>query len=781
MPYEMPPEELADIIDAPLTPSVSLDPTRTMLLLMHWPGSPSIDEVSGPELRLAGLRINPDVNGSSRVGFYNGLTLKRIADGVERAVTGLPKNAKIGQVHWAPDGSRFAFSVTEANGIGLWMAEVETAEAKIVDGVRLNKVFGGTLIWMPDSQGILVRTVCSDRGDAPKTSRVPEGPVIQENAGKLAPSRTYQDLLKNAHDEALFEYYGTSQVALVNLDGSVTPLGKPGLICRSEPSSDGQYILVEIIHRPFSYLVPTYRFPTKVAIWNRNGQEVRELVDLPLAESVPIVFDAVPEGPRSVGWRADAPATLVWVTAQDGGDPRIDAEVRDIVYVLNAPFEGEGRSLISLATRYSGRSWGTDNLALVSERWWKTRRVRTWRLWPGTGSEPQVLFDRSWEDRYSDPGSPMLTRLPHGARVLLTDESERSLFLIGDGASPEGDRPFLDRHDLEKGTSERLVHSEAPFYERPAIVLDVEKRQVLMSRESVDEPTNYYIRDLDKSDMRQVTHFSHPLPQLKAVQKSLIKYQREDGVQLTGTLYLPPGYKKEDGTLPLLMWAYPREFKSADAAGQVKDSPFRFVRVSPQGALPFLARGYAVLDGPTMPIVGEGDEEANDTYVTQLVDSAQAAVDEVVRLGVADRAKIAVGGHSYGGFMTANLLAHTDLFCCGIARSGAYNRTLTPFGFQAEERTLWQSPEVYGAMSPFMNVPKIKAPLLLLHGEADNNSGTFPIQSERFYNALKGHGATCRLVMLPHESHGYRARESLMHMLWEMSKWLDLYAKGLLE
>ena len=386
-----------------------------------------------------------------------------------------------------------------------------------------------------------------------------------------------------------------------------------------------------------------------------------------------------------------------------------------------------------------------------------------------------MLFDRSWEDRYGAPGAPVFTRLPNGRSVLLTDASQRHLFFAGDGASPKGDRPFLDRYDLETGKAERLMHSQGPFYERPTTMIDA--NTVLMSRESVDEPTNYYVRDLQRNDMRRLTHFVHPMPQLKAVEKSLVQYQRKDGVQLNGTLYLPPEYKRADGPLPVLMWAYPREFKSADAAGQVKDSPFRFVRISSHGALPFLARGYAVLDGPAMPIVGEGDREANDTYIEQLADSARAAVDEMVRLGVADPKKVAVGGHSYGGFMTANLLAHTDLFCCGIARSGAYNRTLTPFGFQAEERTFWQAAGVYGAMSPFYHVPKIKAPLLLIHGEADNNSGTFPMQSERFYNALKGHGAVCRLVMLPHESHGYRARESVMHVLWEMSEWLDKYAK----
>ncbi|MRR10727.1 S9 family peptidase, partial [bacterium] len=319
----------------------------------------------------------------------------------------------------------------------------------------------------------------------------------------------------------------------------------------------------------------------------------------------------------------------------------------------------------------------------------------------------------------------------------------------------------------------RLFRSEAPHYELPVEILDPAQGTFLTRRESVSEPPNYYVRNLKTNSDRALTAFPHPTPQIAGVYKELIRYEREDGVKLTGTLYLPPGKKPADGPFPLLMWVYPQEFKSADAAGQVTDSPYRFVRVSPMSPLLWLAAGYAVLDDPTMPIVGEGQAEPNDTYVKQLVAGARAAVDEMVRRGIAERGRIAIGGHSYGAFTTANLLAHTDLFAAGIARSGAYNRTLTPFGFQAEERTFWQAPETYFIMSPFSHADKIKKPLLLIHGEADNNPGTFPMQSERFFSALKGHGATVRLIMLPHESHGYRARESLLHMAAEMTDWLQ--------
>jgi dipeptidyl aminopeptidase/acylaminoacyl peptidase len=499
---------------------------------------------------------------------------------------------------------------------------------------------------------------------------------------------------------------------------------------------------------------------------------------LPLAESIPLGFGAVPTGPRFFGWRDDTPATLYWVEAQDGGDPRREAEIRDRVFMLSSPFDGEPAAVIGLGSRYAGILWGSDDLALVSEFWWRTRKTRTWIVQPDRSEvKPRLLFDRSYEDRYSDPGRPVMVDTPGGRSVLLTGDKGETLYLSGSGASPEGNRPFLDKLDLATFKTGKLWQSQAPYYESFIRFTDTTGRFFIIRRESQTEPPNYFLRDKKAKKPKQLTAFPHPTPQLNDVKKEIIRYSREDGVQLTATLYLPPGYKPEDGPLPVLLWAYPREFKSAQAAGQMSGSPYQFIRVSWSGPLPWLTRGYAVLDGPTMPIIGEGEEEPNDTFVKQLVASAKAAIAEVVRRGVGDPKRIAVGGHSYGAFMTANLLAYSDLFAAGIARSGAYNRTLTPFGFQSEERTYWEAPEIYYTMSPFMHADKVNEPILLIHGMADNNSGTFPLQSERFYNAVKGHGGTARLVMLPYESHGYRARESIMHTLWEMDCWLEKYVK----
>jgi len=594
--------------------------------------------------------------------------------------------------------------------------------------------------------------------------------------GEAAPARTYQDLLKSPHDEALFSHFLTSVPVRLSLAGGATTLGEAALYTSLDPSPNGDYVLVERVHEPFSYLVPVSRFPETTEVWDASGTRVALVAELPLAEDVPTAFGSVRSGVRSVSWRADQGAALYWVEALDGGDARAEAEFRDRVLTLSAPFDADPTELVQLPLRYAGIQWG-DGMALVNEVWFSTRARRAYVVDTDQPGDARVLVDVSMEDRYADPGRPMTRTTALGTRVLLM--ADGSVFMVGQGSSPEGNRPFLRRMDLTSGETEELFRSEAPYYESPVSILDDDGTMLLTVREAANEPPNFYVRDLEAGSIRAITDFPHPYPALAEIEKRSLQYEREDGVALTATLYLPAGYNAaEDGPLPAFVWAYPREFKSADFASQRSDSPYQFKRVSYWGAVPYVTQGYAVIDNAAMPVVGEGEEEPNDTFREQLVMNAKAAIQEGVRQGVVDPDRVAVGGHSYGAFMTGNLLAHSDLFRAGVARSGAYNRTLTPFGFQREERLFWEAPEIYFEMSPFMHAEKVNEPILLIHGQADNNSGTFPIQSERFYNALKGLGATARLVLLPHESHGYRARESIMHMLWETNRWLDLHVKN---
>ncbi|OUJ73056.1 alpha/beta hydrolase family protein [Hymenobacter crusticola] len=781
--YQTPPKIIADLVDAPATPRLSLSSDGKWMVLMPVQDLPSIAELSQPELRMAGLRLNPRTNGPSRVSYSTGLTLKRIGDTKETPVQGLPKAAKISEVSWSPDNTKLAFALTTDatptdSRMELWLVDVASAKARKLMNLPLNGVFGNSFDWVADSRTLIAHTVLPNRGEAPASNAVPTGPIVQENAGKKAGVRTYQDLLKNPSDEKIFDYYATTQLVKVDLDGKTTPLGQPGVIQVAAPSPDGKYVLVKTRHRPYSYQLTVGSFPVKVDVLDLNGQPVKTITDLPLADNVPTSFDAVPTGQRLHAWREDAPATLFWVEAQDGGDPKVQAPVRDKLFTLAAPFAGAPQELAALPLRYNDIYWGTSSLALIQGSRWADRKEMTWTINPSAKGAPTVLFDRSSQDTYNDPGTPYQHRNAAGHYVLATDAKGQSIYMVGTGASPEGDRPFVDQLDLKTKKASRWWRSEAPYYEVPVAILDTDKRLLVTRRESPKENPNYFLRDVNKKKITALTKFSNPYAAVGSLQKQVLKYKRADGVDLTANLYLPPNYKKSDGPLPTLIEAYPVEFKDKSDAGQVKGSPYTFTRLSWATPIFWVTQGYAVLQGTSIPIVGEGNKEPNDTYTEQLVASAKAAIDEGVRLGVVDRNRVGVMGHSYGAFMTANLLAHSNLFKAGIARSGAYNRTLTPFGFQAEERTYWQAPEVYNAMSPFNYADKVKTPILLIHGEADNNSGTFPLQSERFYNALKGHGATVRYVVLPFEAHSYASRENIMHMLWEMNTWLDKYVKN---
>ncbi|KAL7200326.1 hypothetical protein ACSBR1_032283 [Camellia fascicularis] len=802
--YRVPPPDIRDIVDAPPLPALSFSPQRDKILFLKRRSLPPLSELARPEEKLAGVRIDGKCNTRSRMSFYTGIGIHQLLNdgtlGPEIEVHGLPDGAKINFVTWSNDGQHLAFGVRvdEDNSSGklrVWVADVETGKSRPVfqsPDFYLNAVFDN-FVWV-DNASLLVCTIPLSRGDPPKKPLVPSGPKIQSNEQKnIVQVRTFQDLLKDEYDEDLFEYYATTQLVLVSLDGTVKPIGPPAIYTSMDPSLDQKYLLITSIHRPYSFIVPCGRFPKKVDVWTTDGKFIRELCDLPLAEDIPIAFNSVRKGMRSINWRADKPSTLYWVETQDGGDAKVEVSPRDIVYTQPAELlEGEQtRILHRVDLRYGGISWCDDSLALVYESWYKTRRIKTWVISPGSEDvNPRILFDRSYEDVYSDPGSPMLRRTPAGtyviAKVMKENDEGTHILLNGSGATPTGNIPFLDLFDINTGNKERIWESDKEKYYETVVALmsdenkgdlDINQLKLLTSKESKTENTQYYIQSWPDKKACQITNFPHPYPQLASLQKEMIRYERKDGVQLTATLYLPPGYDPaRDGPLPCLVWSYPGEFKSKDAAGQVRGSPNEFAGIGPTSALLWLARRFAILSGPTIPIIGEGDEEANDRYVEQLVGSAEAAVEEVIRRGVANPDKIAVGGHSYGAFMAANLLAHAPhLFSCGIARSGAYNRTLTPFGFQNEDRTLWEATTTYVEMSPFMSANKIKKPILLIHGEEDNNPGTLTMQSDRFFNALKGHGALCRLVILPYESHGYAARESIMHVLWETDRWLQKY------
>ncbi|HKN83509.1 MAG TPA: prolyl oligopeptidase family serine peptidase, partial [Pyrinomonadaceae bacterium] len=759
--YKKPPKEVLDILNAPVTPSISVSPTRDTAILSTGLRYPPLADLAQPMLRLAGRRINPASNSPHRYQYSVALTLKRITDGSEVKID-LPPGAKVADVEWSDDGKSFALLNGTASRVELWIGDSTTGKLHNIKGVAINSVMGNALAWMPDNRMLLVQLVPPTRGAAPVAPLVPAEPTTQESSGRPGPIRTFEDLLTNPYDETLYEYYATSQLALVDtVTGHVTPFGQPAIFQTVEPSPDGHHVLVTRLHKPFSYLFPDNAFPREIEVWDTKGKLVYKVASLPLADQVPI--DGVTIGPRSVRWRPDQPATLVWVQALDGGDPKKKVPYRDSVVTIKAPFTGQPVELFKTEQRFTNGGFTEKGLMLFSDFERDKRWIRTF-IFDADKPEtpPKLVWNRNQQDRYNDPGTPV-TRALGGQRAIM--QTGYWIYLLGAGASPEGDRPFLNRFNLQAQKTETIFRSDANSYETVVALLDDDATQFITRRESPTEAPNYFIKG-SSSTAHALTQFPDPTPQLRGIKKQLVTYKRADGVQCSFTLYLPPNYK-EGTRLPTVVWAYPIEFNDANTAGQVAGSTQRATSIVGPSHLFFLLEGYAVLDNATMPVVGS-PETVNNTYIEQIVMSAKAAIDKATEMGVTDPDRVGVGGHSYGAFMTANLLAHSDLFRAGIARSGAYNRTLTPFGFQNERRTIWEAPDLYIKVSPFMFASKINEPLLMTHGEADDNSGTFPLQSERMYQALKGNGATVRLVMLPHEAHGYAGRESIEHVLYEM-------------
>jgi len=782
-PYRKPPKAILDVLNAPTTPTLMLSPTHDFALQAQPVTYPPIAELAQPMLRIAGMRINPKTNGLHNTVFDSALTLRKIPDGAEIAVQ-LPPTPKIGSIRWSHDGKNFAFTNTTAAGIELWIGDI-TGKTHKVEGVHINSVLGGgggrgggggnDVQWMPDNKSLLVEITKPNRGPAPREPLVPTGPHVQESLGGGAPAPTLEDMLQNPHDENLFEYYATSQLATVDLDsGKLTPFGRAGIIASARLSPNGKDVLVTTIHKPFSYLHAANAFPKEIEVWDLTGKMLHKVASLPLEDKVPT--NGVMTGPRNISWRPSEPATLIWVEALDGGDLRNSAPFRDRIVALKAPFTGEPREIFKTEQRFGGiQMAATGGLALVTDTERRTRRVRTFQI---DLEKPQqtakLIWSRNNQDRYADAGTPMGKAMPNGESALLQDGD--NLFLSGAGSSPTGDHPFLNRFNLATGKTDPLFKCDDTHYETVVALLDDHGNKFLTRRESPTEPPNYFVRTPNGAPVA-VTKFPDPQPSVRHIHKELVKYKREDGVELSFTLYLPPDYKA--GTrLPTVVWAYPYEYNDAATASQVSGSTMRFTEMRGYSELFFALDGYAVLANAGMPIVGPNPDTVNDTFVEQVVMDAKAAVDKAVEMGWTDRARVGVGGHSYGAFMTDNLLAHCDIFKAGIAESGAPNRTLTPFQFQSERRTIWQAPDVYLKMSPFMYADKIKAPLLFIHGEADDNSGTFPIQSERMYEAVRGNGGITRLVFLPFEAHGYRGKETIEHVLWEKLTWFDKYVKN---
>ena len=779
--YQQPPNEILNLVDVKLPPRVLMDENKKYMVCIYRDAFKTIKELSEKEMRLAGLRINPKTNIGSRTNYYKDIKIANLRrkKTVLRRARGLPTEPRLANFIWSPDQTSIAFTNTTFHGVELWVLNVSGGVVKKLTDANVNANLGDAVNWYQDGKSLLVKLVPGNREEITDSENViPLGPRISSNDGKKAQNRTYQDLLKNRIDEHNFEQLALSEIHKVNLYGKKTLWQESDMYRNISFSPNGEFVMVTKIQKPFSYLVPYSRFPSKTIIYTKSGDTVRTLVEVPLIEDLPKGFMAVRKGKRNFSWRNDKPSSVYYSIALDEGDPENKVSFRDEIFQLDAPFQGAPLSLIKTENRYYKILWCNDSVAVANDYWWKNRNTKSYLFNPlNPSDEPQIISDRNYQDRYSDPGDFVENRNQYGRYVLALKNGK--IFFLGDGFTEQGQFPFLDQLNINTLEKKRLYESEYTDRMETLQRYDIGKDELLVRIQSPTDYPNYYFRYLDKNKLDQITQFDNPFKGLQNVYKDVIKYKREDGLDLSATLYLPADYNQNiKEKLPMIMWAYPREFKDRSSASQTTQNPNKFTYPYWGSPIYWLTKGYAILDNVSFPILGIEDNEPNDDFRNQLVENAKAAIDAVDSIGFVDRERVAIGGHSYGAFMVANLLSHSDLFAAGIARSGAYNRTLTPFGFQSEERNYWEAPDVYYQMSPFMHADKVKSPILLIHGEADNNAGTYPLQSERYFNALKGLGATTRLVILPKESHGYQAKESILHLLWEQDQWLDKYVKN---
>ncbi len=789
--YDLPPQYVLDVLHAPAPPRPVLSPTRASVLLVSWVQYPPMAQVSEPFLKLAGVRVEPrtrrkhDTPGGYGVAqCAQTLSVVDVTTHRETKIALTPGGCADG-FSWSSDGASFAFRNTSRDAVELWAGTRDGATHRVGD-VRLNPMLGNSHQWAADGKTLLVKLVPDNIGAPPAAEAGAEGPRIQESAGGGEFS-TYEarDTLRNQADAALFEYYGTSQLALVDVvSGTVTRVGAPAVLSSVALSPDGEHILVSSIRKPYSYAVTYGRFANDVEVWDRAGKST-PIAKSPIADHVPI--HGVPVGPRDHEWRPTEPATLVWAEARDGGDWKTSVPARDKVLMQSAPFTANPVEIARTEQRYQGIDWserrGTGLLQEYDDNrhWRRTFLIDVDR----SDTKPRLIWDLSSDETYNDPGQPVYRILPNGQWVVR--QKGDTIFLSGQGASTAGDRPFLDSYDLRAGKSKRLFRSGKDAYENFLTFTDDTTTALLTWHQTPSDSPNLMLRTLGTpvqnaaageatiaSTLRAITQIPDPTPAVRAIKKRLVTYKRKDGIDLSFTLYTPPGYK-EGTRVPAILYAYPLDYASSKTAGQVSGSEQTFTRVADYRLL--LLSGYAIIDNAAFPIVGD-PKKAYDTYIDQLVDDAQAAVDKAVDLGVVDRDRIGVTGHSHGALMTANLVAHTDLFRAGVATSGAYNKTLTPFGFQNESRSVWNAQDVYLKVSPYFFANKMHAPLLLMHGSDDANPGTTPLQSEQLFQAIRGNGGTVRLVMLPHEPHWYAAMESNEQLAYEELRWFDKYVKN---
>ena len=495
--YQQPSQTLLDTLHAANEPQVLFSPTLEFIVFLDYIRYPSIAELAEPAVNLAGHCVNPRNNGPQRVPRFVRLRLKRMEAEHEISVL-LPHGARIGHPHWSPGGQSFVFTNTTTDAIELWLCDAATGHARRLEGLRPNTVLGTPAAWLADSSSLVVDLIPESRGVGPLGPTTIAGPHVHECSGRRHPTLGQRNLLSTPFDEAAFDYYLKSQLAIVDLTNSQLRLvGEPGIFPLVSPSPNGEFFLVVRIHRPYSNERPLSAFPRAVEIWDRSGRLIYKVASLPVAEDVP--RDGVSAAPREFSWHPLEPATLIWVEALDEGDPERRVPHRDRVVTLVAPFTNPPHELIRTEYRFSSLRWtdlGTHALLSEYDRVLRQRRAILVDVAQGTFTATRVLWSHSIDDRYAHPGTPICRALPNGRHAIC--QHEDSIFVAGEGAMPTGKRPFLDRLCLKSLQTTRLFESNAKRYEEVTTLLARDGSSFIVRTESTDSAPNYAIRRISK-------------------------------------------------------------------------------------------------------------------------------------------------------------------------------------------------------------------------------------------------------------------------------------------
>ncbi len=770
--YKVPDERLKDVYEVTKPPYIIFKPFSTYGFEITYKPQITLNELVEEDLELAGKKFLPRLTAGRKFYQTNRFSITDF-DKLSKQEIDISKYESIRTVFYSWDYSKAIMTYEVEDGVSFIYVDFSSKKITEYPEIRLNGAMGEPHVqWLANQKDVLIQMIPQDRPTEVKYNKIPQSPLIEETSGKMSQMRTYTKLLKSPNDEILFDYYFTSQIAIVNLKTKkIKEVGKPGIYRSVEISPNNKLLLVTKINKPYSYTVPYYYFPQTTSIWNLKGKEVKHIMDRPLQDEIPI--GGTYSGERYHHWLPIADQTLVWYQAQDGGDPKVKTDLRDIIYKSDYPFK-DRQVFFQTEHRASGYQCLSDNKSIIygdydRDRLWS----RQWIL-DLEDNTSKLITDQSVNDKYADRGS-LFTVWNKNKEKLVQRNGDLIYYINNQGASPEGNRPFLASFNIKTLEFTKLFEANPAKYEQISTFADEDFSSIIIGSQDIEQPRNYQLVDLATNKRQTLTKNRNPYPEYANLKKELVNYKRNDGIDLSGILYLPHDYDGQE-KLPLIIHAYPREYASAETAGQVSGSDKTFTWYYGDDIRYLAMNGYAVLYNASIPIVGN-PELVNDTFLEQLLDGVSSAINYLDERQIINPDKVGIIGHSYGAFMVANVLANSDLCQVGVAKSGAYNRTLTPFGFQKERRTFWQAKDFYLEVSPFATADQINEPILLIHGEKDPNSGTYPMQTKRLYQAIKGNGGTARMVILPFEEHSYRARESELHVLSEINEWFDRYLK----